>query len=221
MQNCHPIEQPREKLLQLGPRALSEKDLLAVVLRTGYTGCGVLRLAHRLLKRFPQGALIRLPLQDLCRLKGMGMSRASVLVAALELFRRWEGTARSGDLTLDTPEQVWHEAGCLRGKRKEHFMAFYLDACSQPIYSETISIGTLTASLVHPREVFAPAIKHSAVNIILAHNHPSGCPDPSPEDREVTENLVNAGRILGIKILDHLIVTDRRYFSFRQHGFLS
>ena len=218
--NRHPSERPREKLLQLGPRSLSEEDLLAIVLRTGYAGCGVLRLAQRLLRRFSQGALARLPLQDLCRLKGIGMSRASVLVAALELFRRWKRAECSRDLPLDSPERVWQETRCLRGKRKEYFMAFYLDACSRLICAETVSIGTLTASLVHPREVFAPAIKHSAVNVILTHNHPSGCPDPSREDREVTENLVRAGRILGIKILDHVVVADQRCFSFRQHGLI-
>lgn len=217
--DLHPVERPRERLLRVGPQGLSEEELLALVLRTGYAGRCALEVAREALKAHPAGALGRLPLKELAAFKGVGLSRAGALAAALELARRWSGEAEEG-LRLDSPERAAAELSFLRDKRKEHFVAFYLNACHQVLHRETVSVGTLTASLVHPREVFAPAVERGAAAVLVAHNHPSGNPEPSPEDREATRRLSQAGRILGIPVVDHLIVGRGRYVSLRERGLL-
>ncbi len=126
----------------------------------------------------------------------------------------------NGLASLDGPSLVWQFLHDLRDKPQEHFVALYLDARDRLIHRETVSIGTLTASLVHPREVFAPAVERRAAALIVAHNHPSGDPEPSPEDRQATRRLSQAGRILGIGLLDHVVVTRTGYFSFRGKGLL-
>jgi len=121
---------------------------------------------------------------------------------------------------VDSPQKAVDQLTHIRNKNKEHFVAFYLNARNQLTHLETISIGTLTTSLVHPREVFAPALAHHAAGIILAHNHPSDNLDPSKEDILLTENLVRSGRILNIAVHDHIIVTATNYFSFKQKGMI-
>lgn len=216
----HPVERPRERLAERGARALGDEELLAVLLRTGYAGRGVLALARELLSRHPDGGLARLPLADLRRLKGVGLSRACALAAGLELGRRWGGGASAGGPRLDSPERVREQLADFAERRKEHFIAFYLDACHGLLHRETVSVGTLTASLVHPREVFAPALAHCAASVLVAHNHPSGNPEPSAEDRRTTTRLCDAGRLMGIPVLDHVIIAGARCFSFRENGLL-
>ncbi|MBU2652575.1 MAG: DNA repair protein RadC [Bacteroidetes bacterium] len=123
-------------------------------------------------------------------------------------------------IRLDRPERVRDQLAFLSGRRKEHFIAFYLNADNGLIHRETVSIGTLTASLVHPREVFAPAIEHRAAAVLVAHNHPSGNPHPSAEDRAATRRLVAAGKLLGIPLIDHVVISEHRYFSFRERGLM-
>jgi len=201
---------------------LPDAELLAVLLGTGYAGCGVLELAGSLLERYPDGALGRLSAPELSRLKGIGTSRAASLEAALELGRRWAPTPGGPAAPLmESPESVWRELGFLKGKKKEHFVALYLDACNRLLEKETVSVGTLTASLVHPREVFSPAVACSAAAVIVGHNHPSGDPRPSKDDKVATRRLSEAGRLLGIPLLDHVVVADCRFFSFRERGLLN
>ena len=147
-------------------------------------------------------------------------ARAARLSAALELADLWSATEGGSPAPIDSPRAALRELGDLASLRKEHFVALYLDACHRPLHRETVSVGTLTASLVHPREVFAPALERPAAALIVAHNHPSGDPAPSREDRETTRRLCEAGRILGLPVLDHLIVASRGYFSFRERGLL-
>lgn len=218
--DLHRVERPRERLLARGAPALSDEELLAAVLRTGYSGRGVLELAKDLLRRYPGGGLARLPAPELSRIKGMGPCRACALAAALELGRRWDGRGAERGAALDSPRRVYAELGEVREKKKEHFVAFYVDALSCVIHRETVSIGTLTASLVHPREVFSPAVERGAAGLIVAHNHPSGNLEPSLDDKETTRRLAQAGRILGIPLLDHVLVTSRGFYSFREHGLL-
>jgi DNA repair protein RadC len=199
---------------------LSDEDLLAVVLRTGYAGCSALDLARGLVREHPDGALGRVAFADLRRLKGVGPSRAAVLSAAFELARRWDPGRTDAFPPLDSPARVCERLFFLRDKRKEHLVALYLDARSRLLHQETVSIGTLTASLVHPREVYSPAVERGAAGVIVAHNHPSGDPSPSCEDREATRRLCAAGRILGIPLLDHILVASGGTFSFREHGLL-
>ncbi len=217
--DIHPVERPREKLARSSPEALSDQELLALILRTGYAGRNVLELAGSVLQAHPEG-LGRADYRSLAGLKGMGESRAASLVAALELGRRWSG---SRDLrpVLDRPERVLEQTpASVRSGRKEHLLAFYLNARSQMLHSETVSVGTLSASLVHPREVFAPAIACSAAALVVLHNHPSGDSTPSPEDRDATRRLLRCGELLGIPLLDHLIVAEGGFFSFKEQGLL-
>ncbi len=213
-----PAERPRERLARLGPEALKDQELVALILRTGYPGRGAMDLAASLINDHPRG-LGRVPYGVLRRVKGVGASRGAAMVAAFELARR-EGAVDPRPV-LDSPARVLeHVPKAVLEARKEHFLAFYLNGRSQLIGSETISIGTLSASLVHPREVFQPAISHSAAALVVAHNHPSGDCSPSPEDREATRRLARCGELLGIPLLDHVVVSARGFFSFKERGML-
>lgn len=217
--DLHPAERPRERLARVGPGGLSDEELLALILRTGYSGKGVLELAALVKRKYPNGELGRALLSDLRSFKGLGMSRAAAIVAAAELGRRWADSRQEGVL-LEDPGRVWEHLHAIRAERKEHFVALYLDGRNLLVHQETVSVGTLTASLVHPREVFGPAVERRAAAVIVSHNHPSGETRPSPEDRETTRRLAQAGRILGIPLLDHVIVTAAAHFSFRREGLL-
>lgn len=206
---------PRERLAAEGSGSLSDEELLAVLLGTGCSGRSLTEIASELsaLLAKNRGAV---RLEELRRIKGVGPSRACAIAAALELGRRREDPRPA----LDSPKRVFDELRFLHGERREHFVAFYLNACHRPLGRETVSIGTLTASLVHPREVFSPAIERAAAAVLVAHNHPSGDPNPSREDRLTTRRLVGAGKLLGIPLLDHVVVAEHRYFSFREQGLI-
>lgn len=221
-------ERPRERLLRLGPEALDDCELLAILLRTGVRGQSAIDLAQQVLRqcsrRFPGSgvsALLELRPDDLSQmLPGIGPVKLCQLLAALQLGRR-AGRTPLRKVDLSNPEAVFNYLKPLMSQlNHEKFMVILLNAKNQVLDVESVSEGTLTASLVHPREIFKPAIRRSAHAIILAHNHPSGDPSPSREDREVTRRLVQAGRLLGIEVLDHLVVGDGRYASFRERGLL-
>jgi DNA repair protein RadC len=211
-------ERPRERLMKLGVEALSEPELLAIVLRTGYRGRGALDVARDLLQKLPLSELMALPLRQLYRLRGVGLSRAGTIVALAELLRRSEKRVGSDFPVIQTMNDIVQQSVDLRGKRKEYLVGFYLNARQQLIGKEIISIGTLTASLAHPREIFAPAIGKAAAGVILVHNHPSGDPSPSEEDARLTKRIAQAGRIMGIDLMDHLIVAESGCYSFKQSG---
>lgn len=155
----------------------------------------------------------------LSRLGDPAAALAARRAAALELAELWRA-AEDPPPPVDSPRAALAELGDLARLKKEHFVALYLDAGHRPLFKETVSVGTLTASLVHPREVFAPAFERPAAALIVAHNHPSGDPTPSREDRDTTRRLCEAGRILGLPVLDHLVVASRGFFSFRERGLL-
>jgi len=145
----------------------------------------------------------------------LGSAKACEIVACFELGRRLLHNKKSQ--IYFTPKDVWQELKDIRDNKKEHFVIFFLDARNQEIKREIISIGSLNANLVHPREVFEPAIRHTAAQIIVAHNHPSDDAEPSEEDKTITQRLIEASKILGIDIIDHIIVTKNNYFSFKEH----
>ncbi|MBI5201659.1 MAG: DNA repair protein RadC [Elusimicrobia bacterium] len=151
---------------------------------------------------------------------GSGISERSALDVARELVRRQDSKPKDS-ADLSGPRQVFEKLSALRHKRKEHFVALYVNARNRLMHVETVSIGTLTASLVHPREVFGPAVERSAAGVIVAHNHPSGDCRPSAEDRAATRRLERAGRILGVPLLDHVVIGDAGYYSFREEGGLT
>jgi DNA repair protein RadC len=209
-------QRPRERILRQGPEGLSDSELLAVVLGSGSAGQTALQVADSLAGS-GTARLACTPARDLLRTRGVGPARAAALAAAFELGRR---AASAPGPSVTSPEEVWCLVADMAGLRKEHFRALYLDARRRLLQTETVSIGTLTSSLVHPREVFQPAVAHSAAAVVVAHNHPSGDPEPSPEDLALTRRLRQAGEILGIEILDHLVVGRGRFVSLKQRGVL-
>ena len=209
-------KRPREKLVEKGSEALSDHELLAIILRSGYKGKSAVDIAKRILKTTGLKELSKKSLQELQKIKGIGITGASILVASLELSKRID--QEEPMVEIKSPNDVLKVVSDLRNKKREYMVALYLNARSELIKKRVVSIGTLTESLVHPREVFAPAIKSHAVNLVLAHNHPSGSAEPSDEDVAVTQNLKEAGEILGIKVVDHIIVSKNGFVSLKQEG---
>ncbi|MBO8131852.1 MAG: DNA repair protein RadC [Candidatus Marinimicrobia bacterium] len=212
------VERPREKLMHYGPEKLSNSELLAILLRSGKKGENVVELAGKILKRFKADKLPYLTFDELKDYPGLGPAKACEIVACFELGKRLL-RGKKARIYLK-PKEVWEELKDIRDNKKEHFVIFYLDSRNQEIKREIISIGSLNANLVHPREVFEPAVRNLAAQIILAHNHPSGDIEPSEEDLTITKRLVEAGKIMGIEVVDHIIVVKNRYFSFKEKGLL-
>jgi len=214
------VERPRERMEQVGAEALKDEELLALILRTGYRGKGAIEVAREMLGVYPLAALMSLPYKRLTALRGMGASRASALLAGAELARRAHNRDTGGLPRIQTVQDILLQSLEIRSLKKEHLLAFFLNARQQLISKDTISIGTLTSSLAHPREIFAPAIGKAAAGVILVHNHPSGDPSPSQEDIRLTQRIKQAGHILGIELIDHLIVAEQGSYSFKTSGSL-
>jgi DNA repair protein RadC len=217
-------ERPREKMQKQGAESLTDAELLALVIRSGdhASGQSAIDLGRTLLQTF--GGLRELGgarFSELCRIKGAGPAKAASVLAALTLANRL-GAGRIRQLERFTsPGQIFnHFHYRFRDLRKEYFLVLLLDGKNRILREERISEGSLNQSIVHPREVFAPAVRESAAAIILVHNHPSGDPTPSREDREITRRLKEGGELLGIRVLDHVIVGDGTYLSFVEQGLL-
>lgn len=213
---------PRERILQLGEMRLSDVECLALVLRTGRAGESVEAMAQRLLRTF--GGLCGLaaaPVREVAREGGLGAVRAAALGGAFGLARRLlEARFRPGVALRNGRDVAGVVRESVRGTRRENFFALLLDARHRILALRVVSTGSLESAPVHPREVFSPAVREGAAAIVVAHNHPSGDPTPSAEDRAVTERLRQAGALLGIEVLDHVVVGDDRYFSFAEGAIL-
>lgn len=203
-------ERPREKLARYGVGKLADHELLAIVLGSGVKGTNVVELAKKIVKKVKAVGLEKLSLDNLTDIKGLGKVKAGQVLSALEFGRRQYAAKEA---IMMTPEKVFELCADIRSSRREHFVAFYLDSRGALIAREIVSIGTLDASLVHPREVFEPALRHGAASIIVAHNHPSGSAEPSHEDEEVTRQIAEAGRMLGIRLTDHLVLSKDMWTS--------
>lgn len=215
-------ERPREKLLQRGAEALTDAELLAILIRVGSGRSTALDLARRILvdQKNLRGIAGRTA-QELMRLKGIGEAKAVELLAAFEIGRRVQAMNGDERAVMRSPENVAERMmPRLRDKKTEAFWVLLLDTKNSLIHEEELTVGTLTASLVHPREVFKVAIDRRAASVIAVHNHPSGNPEPSAEDVNVTRQLAEAGRIVGIPLHDHVIVAGDRYVSFAERGLL-
>jgi DNA repair protein RadC len=215
-------ERPREKLLRSGAQALSDAELLALLIGSGCGGATAVDMGKDLIStRGGLAALASRNARELSRMKGIGSARAARVLAAFEIGRRTEGGRPEDRNKVHSPEDVVRWYGpLLRDMRREAFRVLLLDGANRILADCTVSEGTLNASLVHPREVFKPAVDHTAASVILMHNHPSGEADPSAEDRAVTAQLVEAGRLMGIPVIDHVIVAGDRYFSFAKEGLI-
>ena len=211
---------PRERLINLGAQALSDAELLAIFLRTGLPGCSAIELAQRLLLHFGSlGKLCSAAIQDFCAFPGLGPAKFAQLQAVLELARRTtEEELTSGD-TMTTSAAVRNYLHLRLGHLPyESFTVVFLDVRHCLITCEELFRGTLTRAHVYPREVVRSALRHNAAAVILAHNHPSGEPKPSPHDHDLTQLLCTALGLMEVKVLDHLIVAGRRFYSFAEHG---
>ncbi len=211
---------PRELIVNGGAERLSDRELLAAVLGTGCAGTPVEDLAAQLSRDHSLDALSRCPPRELARLRGIGTARACQLLAAFEMGRRIFGRAGSVDRPIRTPQDLLPLVQHYATERKEHFITVHLNTRHLPIGIELVSIGSLNASIVHPREVFRPAILASAASIILVHNHPSGESTPSEDDVEMTQRLCRVGETMGIEVLDHVILGAGAPFSFREAGLI-
>ncbi|KKB43404.1 RadC family protein [Bacillus thermotolerans] len=218
-----PLEdRPRERLIASGASSLSNHELLAILLRNGTKDESVLQLAARLLTTFEGLSLLKdASLEELTSVKGIGKAKAVQIMSALELGRRVNQLTFCNRYVIRSPEDganyVMEE---MRFLTQEHFVALYLNTKNQVLHKQTIFIGSLNASIVHPREVFKEALRRSAASLICIHNHPSGDPRPSQEDIEVTKRLAECGKILGIELLDHLIIGEKKYVSLKEKGYL-
>jgi len=214
-------ERPRERLQKLGVDALSAQEILALILGRGVAGESVMVTAQRLLSQFGNlKGIAGASVEELSQVRGIGLAKAAQIKAAFELANRLEGYSEAGDKPLiKTPEDVASLVKSrLKGKKKEHFLALLLDTRNQLIKAAEISIGSLDTSVVHPREVFKEAIAASAASVIFVHNHPSGDPEASEDDIKLTKRLAEAGEIVGIDVLDHIIIGDKKYLSLKREG---
>ncbi len=211
------VDLPREKLEKYGSNKLKDHELLALILGSGIKGLNVLELSKKILVTIQKIGLKEITLANLVEIKGLGPAKASQVFAALELGKRLNSENK---IEIINAESVWNFCSDIRALQKENFVVFYLDTQNQLIERQTISIGTLNASLVHPREVFEPALTFHAASIIIAHNHPSGELEPSKEDKEITDRLSQAGKLLGIDLVDHVILTKKGYLSFQQKNLI-
>ena len=213
-------DQPREKLIKHGSQFLSNSELLAILIGSGYKGKNVLQLAKDTLRKYQTKNLPKLSFKKLVSQKGIGPVAACRILAAFELATRLLLNQDDEAVIIKTPSDVYQLLKEIGKYKKEHFIGLYLNARNQLIHQETVSIGSLSANIIHPREVFEPAIKHHAASIILVHNHPSGNLEPSEEDSEITKRLARSGKLLGIEVVDHLIIAGRKFFSLKEKGLM-
>lgn len=221
IQHLPESERPRERLMRHGPESLSTTEILAVILGSGTKSMPVLQLAQEIIVRF--GTLHQLAeatIEELCQIKGVGLAKAIQLKACFSLGSRASRQSATTRYKINNPLQAYHLIKDeLEIEKRELFLVILQDVKNCVLCHQIVAIGTLSNSLVHPREVFYPAIRHKAASMILAHNHPSGDPTPSQQDHEVTKTLVEVGRLMGIPVNDHIIIGDQKYVSMRQKGF--
>jgi DNA repair protein RadC len=207
-------EKPREKMQQAGPANLSVAELVAILWGVGTRREDVLAMAHRTLKEYGEKAIgNELDAERLAETADIPLGKATQLIAAFELGRRFHATAAGRPVQVRNAKQAHVYLKDMGESQKEQLRGLYLNSRYQVIHDEIISVGSLTSNIVHPREVYQPAIERGAVAIIIAHNHPSGRLEPTMADIQITEQLITAGDILGIELLDHLVVTSAKYVS--------
>ena len=210
------FSRPREKLKEKGARTLSDLELLAVILGRGQEGIEVMTIASKaakLISKHKEGISIG----ELMKVEGIGLAKASQIIAGFELARRY---IIKDSIKINGPKSALPLISSIANKQQEHFICISLNGANEVIESRTVTVGLLDKTQVHPREVFADVIADRAAAVILSHNHPSGKLDPSSSDLKIHEQLVEAGKILGIKVLDHIIVSKNGYYSFQDQGLI-
>lgn len=210
----HTKDKPREKLSLRGAASLSDKELMAILLGSGIRGRNVMRIAEELVNKIDAAAEI--DPKALSKIPGIGLAKATIISAAMEFSRR---RLHSQNIKIREPKDVVLLLGHLIDRQQEHLVSISLNGAHEVIKSRIVSIGTANSAVAHPREIFSGSIKDGSCAIVLAHNHPSGNLEPSDEDRKVTSRVAEAGNILGIKLLDHVIFGRSGFYSFRENGF--
>ena len=215
-------ERPRERLQKVGADNLSLAELLALVIERGRRGENVLAIAQNLISHFGNLAKMKeATIEELQQVNGIGFATACKLKAAFELGEKAQTMTTEYGQKIESAKDVFKLLkNDLGNKKKEHFKVLSLDSRNKLISIDNVSVGTINTNLVHPREVFKTAIQHLAVSIILVHNHPSGDTEPSEADIEITKRLIESGKIMGIDILDHIIITKNKFFSFKDKGLI-
>ncbi|MBI2857534.1 MAG: DNA repair protein RadC [Chloroflexi bacterium] len=213
-------DRPRERMQQYGADKLSAPEILALILGRGIAGESVMVTAQRLLSRFNDlKGIAAASLDELSEVKGIGLAKACQLKAACELANRLQGNSADDRTVVKTPEDVHGVIQArLKGQKREHFLALLLDTRGRLIRTAEVSVGSLDSSIVHPREVFKEAVLASAASVIFAHNHPSGDTEASQDDIALTNRLAQAGELMGIAVLDHVIIADAKFFSLKRAG---
>ncbi|EOR25491.1 hypothetical protein A499_05011 [Niallia nealsonii AAU1] len=215
-------ERPRERFIKQGPESLANHELIALLIQTGSKNESVLTLANKLLIHFDGLRLLKdASLDELKAIKGIGTAKAIQLMAAIELGRRVSNLEFTDRYCIRSPEDAAkYMMNEMKFLSQEHFICLYLNTKNQVMHKQVVFIGSLNASIVHPREVFKEAFRRSAASIICLHNHPSGDPSPSREDIEVTKRLVECGKIIGIDLLDHIIMGENKFISLKEKGYV-
>ena len=216
-------DRPRERLIRQGAKSLSNQELLAILLRTGTKDRSVYHLSMELLKTLETIQSFRdVTLEELMSIRGIGEAKAVHILAAVELGRRVYSASSEERYKIRSPKDAAaYVMTDLSGLQQEHFVALFLNVKNEVLHRQTIFIGGLNTTIVHPRELFKEAVRRSAASVIVMHNHPSGNPTPSEEDVLVTKRLVKAGEILGIQLLDHIIIGEYNFVSLKEKGYIS
>jgi DNA repair protein RadC len=219
IKDLHPSDRPREKLIRIGSQRLKNNELLAILINVGTQGKNAVEIATEILKNHNLNEFFDLNYENLIKLPGINQAKACQFLAIKELMSRNQ-KAESNIIQIEESKTAAIYFEGLRLLKKERLMVLYLNIHNEVIWKETITIGTIESTTIHPREVFEPAVRYLASSVILAHNHPSGDYHPSSADLETTSQIVQAGKIMGIEVLDHLIITKDGYFSFQDHKLL-
>lgn len=215
-------ERPRERFLKYPVETISNHELIAIILRTGSRQESVIELSKRVLYKYENlKELSNTTIRDLMTIRGIGSSKAIELLAAFELGKRTIKESFPSQIKLHSPESIYlYLKDSLEMKTQEHFIALYLNTKGELVKKETLFIGSLNSSLIHPRELFKHAVLNSAASIIISHNHPSGDPTPSKQDIEITKLLHKNSIMMDIELLDHIIIGRDRYYSFKEKGMI-
>lgn len=214
-------DRPRSRLINSGAASLSNHELLSIIIRSGSVKENALSLAQRILATYDLSQLSTISIRQLMDITGIKEGKAAQIAACFELARRLESFTKDAKIMINSPEDVYRYLyPGLREQKKEFFIELCLDTKNQVLRRDTISMGSLNANIVHPREVFKAALIESAAHIIVAHNHPSGDPAPSKEDIEITRKLADSGKMLGVELIDHIIIGDGRHFSMKEAGYI-
>ncbi|MHB1000737.1 MAG: RadC family protein [Armatimonadota bacterium] len=215
-------ERPRERLVKYGPDALSNAELLAIILRVGTPEYSAIGLAEHMLGEFSGlRGIATASVEDLCRIKGLGTAKSAQIKAMVELGKRLAASIGESRQVIRSPQDVVDILmPYLRDEPQENFVAVFLNTKNEVLKTRTITVGTLNSSVITPRELFREAISMNSASVIIAHNHPSGDPTPSREDIDVTKRLVQAGQMVGIDVLDHVVIGDSRWISLNERGLM-